>query len=397
MLIELILALLLGILAGTITGLAPAIHINLVGALVLSASAFLLSISSPEAIIVFIVAMSIAHTFIDFIPSVFLGAPDEETALSVLPGHELLKQGKGYEAVFYSSLGSLLAMPLLTIIIPLFILFLPKAENIIIFFIPFILIISSSFIIFTDKNKFSAFLVFILSGFLGIAVLNSNINEPLLPLFSGLFGASSLILSIKTKITIPEQKIEKIKLNKRIIIPPIFASLLTAPLCSFIPALGSGQAATISTTLIKTTKRRFLILLGSTNILVLTLSFIVLYSIGKSRTGIAVFIGELAPKISQQTLLIIIWVIIFTTIISFFWTLYLTKIFSKLISKVNYSIISIFVLIFILIVVIIFSGFLGFLIFITSTATGVYGISTEVKRINLMGCLLIPTILIYLI
>ena len=33
-------------------------------------------------------------TFIDFIPSIFLGCPDTDTELSILPGHELLKKGE---------------------------------------------------------------------------------------------------------------------------------------------------------------------------------------------------------------------------------------------------------------------------------------------------------------
>jgi len=35
-----------------------------------------------------------------------LGAPDEDTALTVLPAHSLLMEGKGYEAVALSALGS---------------------------------------------------------------------------------------------------------------------------------------------------------------------------------------------------------------------------------------------------------------------------------------------------
>ena len=85
MLLELIVALIIGIIAGTVTGLIPGIHINLVAIITLGFLNYILKIFSPIEIAVFIVAMSITHTFLDFIPSIFLGAPNEENFLSILP------------------------------------------------------------------------------------------------------------------------------------------------------------------------------------------------------------------------------------------------------------------------------------------------------------------------
>ena len=53
-----------------------------------------------------IIGCLVTHTFLDIIPSVFLGAPDTDTALSVLPGHKLMLAGRGYEAIKCSALGS---------------------------------------------------------------------------------------------------------------------------------------------------------------------------------------------------------------------------------------------------------------------------------------------------
>ena len=99
MILELILALIGGLIAGTFTGLIPGIHINLVSAWLLAiiASGFF-DFVSPIVFVVFICAMTTTHTFIDFIPSIYLGAPDDESYLSVLPGHQLLMDGKGHEA-----------------------------------------------------------------------------------------------------------------------------------------------------------------------------------------------------------------------------------------------------------------------------------------------------------
>src|SRR3990167_4825266 len=161
MLIELILALAVGVLIGTFTGLFPGIHINLVSAFLLSVSTFLLTITTPLSLVIFIASLSITHTFIDFIPSIYLGAPNEDSFLSVLPGHKLLLRGQGHKAVIITSLGCLSGILIFLILAPLFLITREKGIY----------------------KKVLAFFVFILSGFLGIAVLNNPIiKEPLLPL-----------------------------------------------------------------------------------------------------------------------------------------------------------------------------------------------------------------------
>ena len=126
MILYILLALLIGVLAGTLTGLSPGIHINLVAIFLLSSSLLLLKFVSPIVLVVFIVAMSMTHTFIDFIPSIFLGAPDEDSSLSVLPGHEMLISGRGYEAVILTLYGSVLGLIGIFFLSLLFIIFLPK-------------------------------------------------------------------------------------------------------------------------------------------------------------------------------------------------------------------------------------------------------------------------------
>ncbi len=53
-----------------------------------------------------IFAASTVHSFVDFVPSVFIGAPDPDEALSVLPGHRLLMEGRGMAAVRAAAVGS---------------------------------------------------------------------------------------------------------------------------------------------------------------------------------------------------------------------------------------------------------------------------------------------------
>ncbi|MEM3074351.1 MAG: tripartite tricarboxylate transporter permease [Candidatus Pacearchaeota archaeon] len=397
MLLEILIAILLGVTAGIITGLTPGIHINLIGAILVSLYTFFISITNPIIIIIFIVSMAITHTFIDFIPSIFLGAPDEDTILSVLPGHEMLKEGKGYEAIFLSAYGSLAAIIIILIISPIFILFLPKIEPSVKFLIPYLLIIATIFLISKEKYKINAIIIFFLSGFLGIAVLNSNLKEPFLPLLSGLFGASSIIISIKSKTKIPKQRITKPKISKKELINSLIPASCTSPLMSFLPGMGAGQAATLASSFIKINQKSFLILLGATNTIVLGLSFIVLYSIGKERTGMASVSKDILQDITLNHIIIILTTMILVGITSFYLTLYLGKLFTKNIHKLDYTKISIMVLFILSAIVLLISGTFGFFSYLISTATGIYGIMSGVKRINLMGCLVLPVVLWYLI
>jgi len=71
--------------------------------------------------------------------------------------------------------------------------------------------------------------------------------------------------------------------------------------------------------------------------------------------------------------------------------------FLKIIEKINYKKLSMSIIAFLSFLILLISGILGFLIFVISTATGIYCISLNVRKTQMMGCLLIPTIILYLL
>ena len=394
--LELIFFLVTGIILGIFTGLFPGIHINLVSAFLISFLSFFLSFSSPIGLIIFIVSMSITHIFLDFIPSIYLGAPEESSSLAILPGHELLLEGKGHEAITYTLYGCLYAIIFSILIAPLFIITLPKIYPFIQRMMGFILIIGSIFLISKESNsKIWAIIIFILSGFLGLSTFNLNISQPLLPLLSGLFGSSTLIYSITQKTRIPPQKIEKIELIKKELIRPAVFTSLISPICSFLPGLGSSQAAILSTEFIKPTKKQFLFSLGAVNVILMCLSFATLYSIEKSRTGSAAAINEIL-SLGKIDLILILFACLLSGVFSFFIAINISKFFAKRISQVDYSKLSMIILIILTLAVLVFSGLLGFFVYLASTILGLLAIYLEIKKGHLMGCLLIPSILYYL-
>ncbi len=384
----------LGILAGTFTGLIPGIHINLVASIFFT-SVFLSGIPG-EKILIFIVAMAITHTFIDFIPSIFFGAPDEDTGLSALPGHKFLLKGLGHEAVTLTVLGSSIAIISLIFLIPFFFLIIPKIYPFINQMMAWFLIWISVFLIFNEKeSKSNSFIIFSLAGFLGIASLNLPLNQPLFPLLTGLFGSSTLIYSLKTNAKIPEQTIDKPNISKKELIKPSIITILISPICGLLPGLGSSQAAIIGSTMTrKLNREQFLILLGSINTLIMAISFITLLVLGKSRTGAANAISKL-DILKENIIVPITLTIIFTSIIAIIITIKLSKFFSKKIHKINYSKISLMILIFLTIIVFIFSGIFGLITFIIATILGLTATEIGVRKGFLMGALLIPTIIFY--
>jgi putative membrane protein len=137
-------------------------------------------------------------------------------------------------------------------------------------------------------------------------------------------------------------------------------------------------------------------LVGSINTIVMGLSFISLYSINIKRTGSAAAISQLLSTISLQNLFFVIGAILISGLFSFYIGILLSKILTRKIEKINYKILSIFVLLFISSLVIVFSGFLGLFILLISTFLGLFVILTNSRRTLLMGCLMLPALLLYL-
>jgi TctA family transporter len=202
-----------------------------------------------------------------------------------------------------------------------------------------------------------------------------------------------LLLSIKNKTIIPPQKIENPKIN---FLRPLIGSAIASPLCGFLPGLGSGQAAVLGNSIARTDEKGFLALVGATNIVVMSISFLAIYLISRMRTGAAVAVSDLIGEMTINILILIISCIIVSGVIAFFVTEHLSRKLANKINKVNYSKLSFWTLCFLSVMTIVVSGFSGFLIYIISTFTGIYCIKKNVKKTNMMGCLIIPTIIIYL-
>jgi putative membrane protein len=335
------------------------------------------------------------HTFTDFIPSIFLGAPDDETALSALPGHRMLLKGQGYEAIKLTSIGCFIGVVATLVLSIFFMNGIPMIYPILTKFMFFILLVLCLVLILTEKKKkMLALFIFLLSGTLGYFTLNiTTLKQPLFPLFTGLFGSSLLTISLLQKVRIPKQKIEKSKIEKKEIFKALGLSVFSSSLVSFLPGVGSGQAATIASLFKKINEKTFLIMLGIINSMTMLLSFLALYAINKPRSGVAVFVGKFLPNISLDQISTIFIIALIVSVIAFLLTLFLAKKFSRIIPKINYKKLCIVVLIFLVVLTPIISGWMGIIVLLTGTFLGIFCTLIGIKKVFLMGSLLIPVMI----
>ncbi|MFO7618622.1 MAG: tripartite tricarboxylate transporter permease [Thermoplasmata archaeon] len=552
---------LLGCVAGIVTGLIPGIHVNNVAYMVLASQSALLSLAmaafgwaTPTAsqlvIIVcsLVIGNAVTHTFLDFIPSVFLGAPDDDTALSVLPGHRMVLAGRGYEAVKCSVIGSFGAViGALVLLIPMrLIVGSPiHAYDAVAKWMHLFLLAISIFLIMTERyrssdefvrpkkfemrghcllgalepgdmlqtgqsvhlleelgadvkgtvavkarvsNKFNdagarfylleagkvqlvlealgepkiepdvgeemvavgtvmpitgwkdhaakramALGVFLLSGLLGVALLvipgvasrnlflvNFQSIEQgtvlLFPLFTGLFGISTLLLSLKDNPKIPEQKLGnmKVKLSLGRQVKAIGSGCI-ASMASWFPGISAAISTIISVFLTRSGDSEseegdgetleFIVSISAVNTSVALFNLMALFVILKSRSGAmksveAIISSELtaweplgAVPLAMSALLLSALV---AAIVSVPLALFFGKIFAKHCSRINYGLMVKSVLLLLVAMVLLFSGALGLAILGIATCVGMIPPLIGVKRVHLMGCLIIPVIIFFI-
>ena len=396
---QIILAVFLGCIAGIITGLIPGIHINLISIILLSISSFLLKVTHPITLAVFIISLSVVHSFLDTIPSTYLGAPENENALSVLPGQKMLLKGKGYQAVKITILGTYIGLIVAICLVPLFIIVANKIYPILKPYLVYLLILLMIYMIIKEKNRIWCFLLFMLSGIFGIVVFSiPNLNEPLFPMLSGLFGVSGLMISYFENTEIPPQQITKhIDLKLKELLKAIFGSSIAVFLIQFFPGLGPAQGAVISNQIVRDVKDKgYLALVGAMGTMSVVFSLVTFYTLNKAKDGTIVVISKLL-EINLSSFLILIFVFLVAGSFSVFLTLFFSKIFSKLIVKVNYKMLVVSIIVFIFLMSLFLNGPIGILILLTSTSIGLIAPLKDIGRNHAMGCLLLPVILYFVV
>ena len=381
---EIVLALCFGLALGVVTGLVPGVHVNLVAVLLFSFLHF-----DGFLVAIVIIANAVTHTFLDTIPSVFLGCPEEGNCLSVLPGHRLLMEGKGYYAVMLTVVGSFGGLLLSVMVLPLLLVVVDPVYTVLKDHIGVIILLLSLFLIFREKKRFWALLVFVLSGVFTLLVFNVTMKEALFPVFSGMFGVSMLMLSSESKI--PKQKEFSFSIDKGVL-KAVPVAVLVGWFCSFMPGMGSSQGAVLGSQIVKLCEKGFMVLVGGLSTVNMVLSLVTFYVLGKARNGAVVNVMKIMESVSYNQLVVFVGVAMVVGGVSVYLASFLSKRFSKFIVKVNYKKLVYFVMGLIVVLVFVICGWKGLVILLFSTCIGLIPQLKSVSRSQMMGSLLLPVI-----
>lgn len=384
-----------GALVGIVTGLLPGLHVNTVAAF-----AALYAPHGMTEAMVFIVAMSIVHTFLDAVPSALVGVPDERSAALALPAQRLFQKGKALLAIKLTVVGSFFAGILSLGSVFVFLEFINDWIAIIKMLVPMAIILVVILLILSEKGakrKIFSALTIALSGALGFLSLgNISISEGILPMITGLFGGSAIIYGLQHTSPQIKQKIQTFSYDKKALAKSAVVSTAAGSLLSLLPSIGPSEAAFILHKIVgRANIGEYLFTIGGIGTANMIASFFVLYMLGKGRTGSAVAIDEILV-VNEKELQLLFATAIFALGFAVLAADILSVRLCRKLNTLNQRKINLGVFVFLLALIFWLSGPIGILVFFVATAIGIIPLTAKIKRGACMACLMLPTLSFYL-
>ena len=387
----------IGILLGTISGIIPGVHANTLAGVLLSFQVALLSLFGPLALAGAMFAALITHTFVDSIPSTFLGVPDADTSLAVLPAHALCLEGNGEEAVRIAALGSACAM---IIAVPLSIVcffLLPALQPYFDWWIGILLVASVGYMVISSECPGWGLALFLVSGVLGIFALRyaflswhtlTGGSAILMPLLTGLFGVSVLLTASQG--VIPEQHFWGIRMEDRTILKCSFLGTIAGVAVGWLPGLSTASANGVLASLIgyEKDRRAYILATNAANTANAFIGLAALFALSRMRNGVMIALSELPlPTMSEMTV-----VGVLAAFAAYIITIVLSRSAGRF-NGIDGRMLNRSVIAFIIVLSIILTGPFGVVILILATVLGLVPYLVNVPRVYCMGVIMIPVIL----
>ncbi len=375
---------------GILTGLVPGLHQNTV-ALVLFALSPLDSLETSCLIF----SMSVSHNLFDFIPALLFSVPDPELSILQNPTILLIREHGFKGVVNCINFGYFLGF-LFSCIICILLLFLPVRELYLLIrpYLPHILILISLFFILHEKNRLMALIVFLLAGFYGMASFDMvhlikkystlEYSDSLFPVFTGLFGITSLIMSEKSL----DFKEKSPEIDWKDLIKFSLIGSFVALIIGLLPSLSPAQGVAMTHYLLGRTGIGFVVSSSAVNSGDTIFSVVSCYTIKNPRSGVGVLIEDLIRVGSLEVLLMIS-----IGLISLGFSSLVFNFLIKNIKTFDIERIKGLVLLCLFILLFIFSGPFGILISLVGISIGLLPHFYGISRIHCMGVLIMPTII----
>lgn len=386
-----------GVLLGTCSGLVPGLHVNAL-ALLLAAVAPLIP-GPPHLVTATLLAAAVVHSFLDVVPTLALGVPDAAMAATALPGHRLVLEGRGREAIRLSALGSggavLFAIPLAIPVTAVMGTAYPLVSR----HLPFVLGAAVVFLVVTEhgsRARVGGVLAFIASGILGLITLPLEpggllpTGDLLTPLFGGLFGAPVLIDALDGG-GIPEQDEPLIRSSPFEMGATGAAGTVAGAIVGFVPGVSSAIAATVALAAIpeRTGARGFIVATSGVNTANAVFALLALATLGTPRTGVMVAVERAQLPLNLPLLLA---TLVLAAALGTLLVLILGDPYLRIVGQANYVRISMGVLLLLAILSVVFGGPVGIIAFLVASGIGLVPPRFGTRRVHLMGVLMVPLI-----
>lgn len=411
----------LGTLASSVVSLMPALHIyNVAGIIIiLTMGAGTSTLIPMDYVPIFMMAMVVGWAILNTIPALFLGAPDESAIFVVLPGQKYMMQGRGYEAAALTGLGALAGIVAMFVASPVFFKTLPKLRQLTRPHNFWIMGLIIAYMLMSEwpkgsgrrktgwgrfidgwKNLAAGLLTFLLSGILGIIVLNKPLVpiqyafQNIMPIFVGIFAIPWVIGNIFSNTEIPPQHIcASADLDARIWSRGGFGGFLGGMIAAFMPVVTGGIGGFIAGHVTaQRDDRLFIISQGASKSVYYIGGFLMAFipSLNRTRGGMAWMLRPFCQPHTYDDYWRIMGVIMLSGGISFFLLLAYSRLMIKVITMVNYRALSVAMFVLLVAVTCLIAGPMGVALMTVATAIGLIPVYFHSRRMNCMGVLLLP-------
>lgn len=444
-----------GTAVGYASGLVPGLHVNNIAAATVALAGGVLAffgvlgdaLDSDEVGVMvscFLASAMVSHCFSEAIPNTYVGIPSGDV-VSVLPAHRLAKAGLGWTAVRSSVDGSLAGVLLgLASLVPVCLLLGPPVGlyahlrhvmGFLILALSAVLVLSDGLrvrashrpVLARAMRTLTVLAVFASSGVLGFVVLDTNYfasdfpgsvapfvprSSLLLPLFAGLFGLPTLMLSVMGTRSRPGPVSYACKVYARRHGRGVLLSLVGAVLVGWIPSMTSGSSATLCSAVARSpgeeadgvgASMEFIWLYSAISSAGAVMSIGALFTILRSRSGVMDAVsGFLAPEpfggavsdLLQPAAMLL--AVVLSALLSHLVTVLARDALVRAGAVLCSKGLALGAALFVCSLVALLTGLRGMFLLATACTVGLVPPMAGVRRIHLMGCLLVPVALMFL-
>ncbi|AJC71517.1 membrane protein [Thermococcus guaymasensis DSM 11113] len=411
-----------GVLFGSLISWIPGFHIFNIMALLVAVFG-VGELIPVQAFPFFAIGAIVAYAYVSAISSVYFSVADESAVFLLFPTQRYLLLGRGHEAVLLYLIGAV-AGTLVLVLGALFVFpkVLPPIYQATSPYITYFLVAIVVFMFMSewpkegDRGKtplqrlwlawrqiLGGIAVFLLSGILGFAVMNTNLLPTtsaytrLTPMFIGFFGMSWVLLNILSNPPMLPQKLDdKVESSVYNTLKATFGGALGGTIAAVYPIITGGMGALVAGHI--TSQRgddAFIISQGVNRVIYYVGAFTLLFlpNLRLTRGAAAWLVSSVYTPKSYAEYLAAIGVILLSAGISFLFTYYLSKLIARSFTVVHIRKLSYIVAVVLVVISYVLTGPMGVVVLFVSTAIGMMAAAFNTRRSYCLGGLVLPVLI----